>query len=349
MNYLSQKLAKALLHPTLPINKKSVSLSPSSASVKIPNSIGGESTVGACLREQFYRIKDFPTGVLEDKNIDWTISALIGDRLHQLISDLIDTHGFSMGLQKISEEHPFYIPQKRISGRCDLIVWDYNKQKPVGIEVKSIGEYKAKKALEQPIEEHVLQAIIYLDYYNKAIPDDQTKIEEWYIWYVSRTENWSIKAKPHDGPFTMLWDYAIKLDNGVPIITTNAGTQRWTNYSIDNIYKRYNELLQHLENNIVPPRDYEMVYSEEKITSLYKADLISTKTNKEAIERWLKKGAEPGKLKVTMGDIECSFCKYSNICWNGATPKEVDVFSNFPSNKKEEVKEKNNNNNNFLL
>lgn len=342
MNYLSNKLAKALLSPSFANNRKTSSLTPSSASTIVKDSKGNSRVVGACLRQQYYRIKDFVPDE-GDKNIDWALSALMGEKMHDLLVDLIDVFGFEMGLQKLTREHSIYDTVIKLSGRCDLIVWDHNNKEPVGIEIKSIGEYKAKKAVEQPIDEHVLQSVVYLDFYNRNIPEGQKKITKWYIWYVSRTENWTIKSKSHNSDFTMLWDYCIELDNGVPIITlTDGSKQRWTDYSIENIYKRYNDLHTYLGTNSLPPRDYEILYSEEKITGMYQNGLISKKGDSEVIDKWLKKGAPPGKLKITMGDSECSFCEYQKLCWEGTTSTSRKKFSNLPSAEpKKEVEKKN--------
>ena len=329
MNYLSDKLANALRAPALPSYRRSSNLTPSSASIVIPDNMGGQKAVGACLRQQYYKI----TGVDESSsqvNVDWTLSAIMGDQLHHMIGHLIDTHGFAMGIQKITAEHPIYDKTFKLSGRSDLIAWDYNNKEPIGIEVKSIGEYKAKKALEQPLEEHVLQSIVYLDFYNRNIVDSQKKIKKWYIWYVSRTENWSVKAKPHNSEFTMLWDFCIELDQGVPIIRGSGFTQRWEHFNISKVYERYQLLTDYIKTNTVPPRDYQIAYPPEKIAGMHKADLLTRKADKEAVEKWLAKGAPDGKLKVEMGDGECMFCEFSSLCWEGKSNAEPKKFSNLP-------------------
>lgn len=329
MNYLSTKLAKALRAPALPSYRKSSNLTPSSASIIVPDGLGGKKVVGACLRQQYYKITDVEESS-STINVDWTLSAIMGDSMHKMMDHLIDTHGFAMGIQKITSEHPIYDKAIKLSGRSDLIAWDYNNKEPVGIEVKSIGEYKAKKALEQPLEEHVLQSVVYLDFYNRNIKDNQKKIKKWYLWYVSRTENWSVKSKPHNSEFTMLWDYCIELDDKIPIIKGSNFTQRWEHYSVDAIYERYKSLTDYVATNTLPPRDYDLKYSEEKIAGLYKLNAIAKKADQEAIEKWLKKGAPPGKLKVEMGDGECMFCSYADLCWNGTQNKEQKKFSNLP-------------------
>lgn len=331
MNYLSNKLSKHLGTPSFNSNRRQTSLAPSAASTVVKTQTGDTKVVGACHRQQFYRLKNFIPDA-GAQNIDWALSALIGDKLHDLLVELIDVYGVQLGLQKITREHSIYEASIKLSGRSDLLLWDYNRNEPIGVEIKSIGEYKAKKAIEAPIEEHVLQSVLYLDFYNKAIPEGQKKITKWYIWYVSRTENWSIKSKSHGSDFTMMWDYLVELDNGVPIITLSDGTkQRWEDYSIKNIYDRYKKLYDQVEANTIPPRDYEIIYSDEKIVGLYKAGLIEKKGDKELIEKWLDKGAPAGKLKVQMGDGECMFCEYKKLCWEGVQNTTPKAFSNLPT------------------
>lgn len=343
MNYLSNKLAKVITDPTFPHNRKSSSVNPSSASIQFLDSMGNTKTVGACLRQQYYKMTGINSDASATVNIDWTISALIGDKLHDLIVQLIDTYGFAMKIQRLAAEHSIYDEVTRLSGRCDLIAWDYNTDEPIGIEIKSVGEYKAKNTIEQPGAEHVLQSMVYLDYYNSKIPDGQKKITKWYIWYISRTENWTLKAKGHGSPFVMLWDFCVELKDGVPIITLPTGVkQKWSQFSIKNIYERYDLLLKYVNECVVPPRDYEINYSEEKITGLFKNDKLERKMDKEAVEKWLKKGAEAGKLKVSMGDIECRFCEYSDLCWNGTINKNAKTFSNLPSDTPTQIKDSGN-------
>lgn len=341
MNYLSNKLATVLGSPVLPSNRRSTSLTPSSASIEVSDGMGGTKVVGACHRQQYYKLKGIPHDESLQKNVDWILAAMMGEKMHELLVYLVDVYGFSMGLHKLSAEHSFYIEEKNISGRTDLIVWDYNADEPIGIEIKSIGEFKAKKAMEQPVEEHVLQSIVYLDHYNKSIPADQKKIKRWYIWYISRTENWSIKAKDHGSPFAMLWDYCVSLEDGIPLITGSNFSQRWTDYSIDKIYERYNKLATAVATNTVPLRDYEVVYSEEKITGLYKKERLTKKGDIEAVEKWLKKGAEPGKLKISMGDSECMFCEYKELCWEGTENTNKKLFSYLPKKEAKQIKKDN--------
>ena len=326
MNTLSSRLFAALKSPTITSTRKGSSFHPSSASIEVPSPIGGTEIIGACLRKQYYQMTEAP--ITNERVPDWVISANLGDKISDLIADYLNEYGFHMGIQRLTEEHPFYDNRYNVSGRSDLIVWDHNIGEPIGIEVKSVGEYKAGKCIEKPADEHVMQCMLYLDYYNHAIPDDQVQINRWYIWYVSRAENWTIKGKKHGSPLTMMWDYSITLDNnGIPTVHTANGSERWSTFSLSGIHARYSDLKDCLQKGVLPPRDFQVQYSDAKITALYKKDLLTRKLDKDKIEKWLKKGAPAGRLKVLLGDFSCKLCSYAEHCWNNVNdPISKDSF-----------------------
>lgn len=339
MNHLSRKLYNAISSPMLSYDKVSSSFHPSSSSIKILTDKGLVKTVGSCLRKEYYRITD--TSYSNDSKPDWEISSYLGDRMHELIADLLDKYGFSMKLQKIATEHPFFYQKHNISGRCDMLLWDLEEQAPIGLEIKSVGEYKASKVITSPDPEHVMQSMIYLDYYRNHIPKNQLYPKKWYIWYLSRTENWVIKSKKHGSPLQNMWDYCVELSPaGCPIINSNEGREVWTNYTLDAIYTRFNDLKKHLVDGVIPDRDYILEYPEEKILGMYKLGLLEKKGDIELIERWIKKGSIPGALRVEMGDFECKMCPWKDSCWGS----EVNIMTepskfNFPLVKNETKQE----------
>lgn len=316
MNILSSKLKRALELEILPDNRKSSSVYPSSASIKLPDG----KTIGACLRQQYYRAKGEP--VTSTTPADYRLSALMGDKASLLVQELLDTLGFTCGLQRIAAEHSFHIPHINLSGRSDFVAYDHSNKEFIGIEVKSVGEYKASKAIESPVPEHVLQSLIYLDYYSSNFPT--LGIKKWYILYISRTENYSIKAKKHGSPIAMLWDYHISTDpnDGAAIIYTARGVEKWKDYTVQNIYSRFQQLNQHISTDTLPDRDYTIRYSDEAIVELYQRGLLTRKMDKEKVEKWLKKGAPEGKLKVEIADQECIYCAYKATCWPNEFPVE---------------------------
>lgn len=329
MNKLSNKLHRALSRPVFSQSRPVTANHPSTASIKLEDRV-----VGECLRKLFYQYIDTaPTNVGE---VDWKLAALMGDSFHELAVQLIVDHGYMMGLQVIGKEQSFYDEQYNISGRIDIIAHDIDENEVVGIEVKSVGEYKASKTMTMPDENHLLQAMIYLDWYDKHTASNSSKIKKWYIWYIARAEGWALKSKKHGSPFTQMWDFCIELEDGSPVIHTANGVKKLTEFNIAGIYDRYTQLDLYKTDVEIPPRDYEIAYSEEKILGMYKLGKLEYKKDIEAVEKWIKKGMEPGKLKLEMGDIECKFCPYSKTCWenfdNGRISKSFVEFKKHKNN-----------------
>lgn len=322
MNNLSTRLKIAIESPLLQdVKKGSGSLYPSSASIELSTPEKGKKVKGACLRQQYYRSTGEP--ISNQVPGDVKVSALIGDQITEMVKDLLDQHGFQSGLQRVAAEHSFYIPEINLSGRCDFVGYDHVGKEYIGIEVKSVGEWKASKCIEAPAEEHVMQSLIYLDHYQKEYP--QFNIKKWYILYISRTENYAIKAKKHGSPLAMVWDTYITIHpkDKCAVVHSSNGTQSWKDFTIENINNRYKKLLAHLETKTIPDRDYEIQYSPETITDLYKRKELTRKMDIEKVEKWLAKGAPEGKLKIEMGDGECSFCSYKATCWPGIVAKDI--------------------------
>jgi hypothetical protein len=314
MNDLSKRLRKALSIPIIASSRRSQYFHPSSASTEYDKD-GMHVVEGSCLREQYYRIANVES--TSPSEPDYIFSALMGDKVSELIVELIDTHGFRMGLQRLAVEHSFYDERINVSGRSDLIFWDHNSSEVVGIEIKSVGMYKADQTLDNPDPSHIMQSVLYLDYYKNFIPPNQKSPKAWYIWYVARTENWNIKGKKHGSPMTMLWDYKITLDSsGVPTVEGAYGSKVFPQYSVASIHARYNKLEGYVEKNEIPPRDYDLQYSEEKLAALHKLNKLTRKMDKEKVEKWIAKGAPEGKLNLDLGDFACRLCSYKNECWN---------------------------------
>ena len=241
-----------------------------------------------------------------------------------------------MGMQVLKAEHAFFDPRINMSARSDILIWDHRNNCVAGVEVKSVGEYKAGKCLVAPSPEHVLQSILYLDYYQTFIPEGMTAPTKWYIWYISRAENWTIKGKKHGSPFAMMWDFYVTLEGEErsPVIHSSEGISKWSDYTIPKIHERYHDLSGYLERKEIPKRDYELQYPEEKILGLYERDKLVFKKHKEPVAKWIKKGCPEGKLKLEMGDFECRVCAWQNHCWNFQTDSiSENILFNLPKDQ----------------
>jgi len=79
-------------------------------------------------------------------------------------------------------------------------------------------------------------------------------------------------------------------------------------FTINDILNRYKELQHYVDNDIIPPKDYELQYPDDKIKDFRKKDKIA----KTKFEEWQK-----GKLKPYeyVGDWQCRYCDYRRECY----------------------------------
>ena len=337
MNTLSKRLFSALSRPIISDYRPVLYNYPSEASVEVLEPNGSKRVIGSCVRQLFYKRKSASHS--EERNVDWFLSAQVGNNFCSMLRSMVDEFSFSLGLQIVKVEHSFFDKELEISGRTDLLVWDTQLQEMVGVEIKSVGEWKADKCIEEPHEEHVLQCMIYLDHYQRHIPKGQLRPNKWYIWYLARVDSWNLKAKKHQSPLTNLWDFQITLhEKGYPVIHSAVkGAVPWPHITLDKVYSRFKDLKKYVESGSEPPRDFDMSYSEEKIAGLHKRGLL-TKTNSKVVESWLKKGAKKGSLKLEMGDFECRACPWKSECWRLPKGHERQIFD-LPRLVEEKVKE----------
>jgi len=318
MNLLSKKLFTAMQTPLETTARTYSNCHPSSASITVPSPAGGTEVIGACNREQWYQRKNFKK--VEPRDTNWELAGVQGNYLHEMVTDLLRDYGIAMGIQQMAVESSIYEKIIKMSGRIDYLGYDHTDDTVFGIEIKSVGSYKSSKCLPYPDPAHILQSMLYLDYYQRNIPKDQKRPEKWFIWYVARGDSWDLKNKSKQlSPFIQLWDFHITLkeenNDKYAVVHTPRGVVEEKNYTINGIWKRYDALNKADEQNIIPPRDFSISYSEEKLASLYKLGLIEYKKDKEPIAKWLARGAPKGELQVNIGDAACKFCSYSSTCW----------------------------------
>lgn len=89
-------------------------------------------------------------------------------------------------------------------------------------------------------------------------------------------------------------------ENTYPVI--NGVTNR--RFSVEQIYERYDEVKDFIDKKELPPRDFELSYSKEKIEREFAAGNIS----KTKYTKWSTKG-------IPIGDWNCSYCKYRGECY----------------------------------
>jgi hypothetical protein len=225
----------------------------------------------------------------------------------------------------IAGQTSVYIPQYNVSGKIDLIVINPETTKMHIVEVKSVYGFNAntvlgtesqykKNLIGTPRDSHLMQLGIYQWWY----ANNNEEFGEGLLTYGARdtgryAEYLVTVEQEEDG-----LDY-IYYQGHTPILgeKINSGI---TIQSILEAYKLVSDSVGS-ETISIPPPDYELNYSEEKITDLYDKGLLS-KTDTTQYEK-RKKQLEEGKKRIVKavekGDWQCRFCDYKNVC----TDKEM--------------------------
>lgn len=298
---------------------------PSSASVQYKTSDGRVITEGACLRQEWYDWKGFGRTLsvgARSARIERILEA--GSFYENMFREEFKRAGLWVG-----EEIPFFIPEIKLSGRIDAFIKDPLKAPPapqrpkpehlIGVELKTVGGYfgckgpiiSTKDTPLKPKVENVLQCLCYLKYYG------QFGIKKWLLIYVDRGLGSSESQPTH-------WNcHTVEIDkDGHPVISNEQGTTTWTHFTVDDVFKRYKDLLKYLDTNSLPPRDYIMQYSNEEIARMYRDGELS-KTDATAVERFGRSVNKPldniteedGNILIK-GDWRCRFCDFSEVCYS---------------------------------
>jgi hypothetical protein len=235
----------------------------------------------------------------------------------------------------VGDEIPFYIPEIKLSGRIDCFIKDPakappppNRPKPehlIGVELKTVGGYMGVKGpvistRDTPLSpkvDNVLQCLCYLKYYS------QFGVKKWLLLYVDRGLG-SSEANPTH------WNYhTITIDkDDHPVISNEMGSTTWTDFTVKDVMDRFKNLSKYVETNTLPPRDYELQYSNARIRQMYENHEFA-KTDTASIDRYIRKIKKP-IAEVTeedppilqKGDWRCRFCDFCEICYSDK-PQEL--------------------------
>lgn len=201
----------------------------------------------------------------------------------------------------------FFNPRYFLSGELDAIIKDPKTDKKIGIEMKTFYGYNANKELcgakkDQipgvPKDSHFMQASLYAWEY-KDILDD------YRLYYLERGDGHRVEFRvgfdeTPDGRH-VCWHEQIP---GKYWGCYKPG-KVFQPYTIEDIYSRYDVLLNYIKNKTMPAKDFSSTWSKEKIEWMRENGMLG----KTKYEAWKK---NPVKNKV--GDWNCSYCKYKTQC-----------------------------------
>lgn len=236
---------------------------------------------GKCLRAAYYHCLGMPD---EDEfSTRRELIFKIGDYTEKMILDILDKKGVL-----VDKNVKFDIEKYNIYGALDGIILDKGGNK-VGLEIKSIGSNKwtanqifgSRWNTPFPKWQNLFQTLIYC----YAFKDE---ISKFILFYIRRdtceTKEFEISIIPKGKEIYPVIDGKIYED-----------------FSVTGILKRYKALKSYVEKKEVPPREFQITYPKNKISTYRKLGIIS----KTRAEKY---------LLSPLGDIECEFCSYLNQC-----------------------------------
>jgi hypothetical protein len=268
---------------------------PSEASVQWTDLAGQLRTAGTCLRAAWFRY----TGHAEkagqvlrpDPYSEWIFA------LGKAVETILVEQWKQMGIW-VANNVEFYDAKHNISGEIDCIIripgWD-----PFLVECKSYYGYAAtkqicgnKSTVPRPKTSQMLQTLIYVDQFKE------------YFNYAKMIYYARDSASRNEFDIALIED-ASQPARGIlhrPTVNGIADVR----FHLEDIYDRYKLLEQYVNAKEIPPADYEIVWSPEKVYARQALGEIA----KTTFEKWQKKPQQNA-----IGDWNCSFCKYRNICW----------------------------------
>jgi hypothetical protein len=301
-----------------------------------PSSATGEKngqTVGKCRRQAFFRYaSDHYSFSKEYAHYKEFYEHIKSSRLPRSTytewifrqGDLYEDHCINLAKEAgifIATQVSVYVPKYNVSGKLDLITINPETNKYHIVEVKSIYGFNSNSILGtdaqqrrgsmgEPRDSHLMQLGIYQWWFANNHDDfgpgllvygsrDTGRYGEFYV---------TVEADETDG-----LEY-IYYQSVVPVL----GQKVNTGISIKSIMKNYHYTSKCLEEKVLPPRDYDLRFSDEKISELYEAGELSKADTAQYEKR--KKQVEEGKTKlvkkVEKGDWQCRFCDYKNVCYD---------------------------------
>lgn len=264
-------------------------LYPSEASVKYTNSAGDLVTGGGCIRKAYYRITGEVKPTTSNARTEYIFA--MGNAVEKI---LVNTWK-EMGIW-VANNVKFYIPDINVSGELDVILREPDGTLYVG-EVKSFYGYNATKEImgnrsqrPRPKLNNLLQTLLYTWHFRDEFPYSR-------LVYFARdsTDRRTFKVEVKEDEDGVFW----------PVVEGEVLKY----FSVNDIIDRYKLLQKHVDDNIVPERDFEIRYSDEKIQRYGRLEIIG----KTKFKKW-----QEGKLKKNEipGDWQCSYCDYKHHCYS---------------------------------
>jgi len=243
---------------------------------------------GQCLRQSWYRLCADIEGSKHDAFTQWIFA--LGSAVEQILVE----QWKQMGVW-VANNIKFYDQERNISGELDVVLSEPDGTL-FGVEVKSFYGYHGtkkiignKSTIGRPKTSQLLQCLVYVDLCRKLELADYFKLVYYARDSAARRE-FNIRLI-EDGEFLR------------PTINDVIDYR----FTMQDIYDRYTELDEYVKSKVVPPRDFEKVWSPGKVEKRRSLGEVA----KTTYEKWQKKPANN-----PIGDWQCRYCAYSEFCEN---------------------------------
>ena len=316
--------------------QKQPTLWPSGATAIIEGEV-----VGKCRRQNFFRYAkdnyDFSSDYDHLKEIvetvkEKTIPPSVYSQWIWRAGELYEEYCIDLAKESgiyVAEQVSIYIPDFNVSGKIDLIAINPETGKNQIIEIKSIYGFNANSILGTdsqrrsgimgtPRESHLMQIGIYQSWFGNTRDDFGPGL----LVYGARDTG-------RYGEFLITVEKSEEDNKHYIYYQPNApctGPKVNSNITIENLLLNYKIIEDSLKTGDIPDRDYDLLYSQEKIKDFYDRGLLNKteKTQYEKREKQLAEGKSRVVKPVEKGDWQCRLCEYKDICYDSKSkPKEL--------------------------
>jgi len=273
---------------------------PTEASIEKISESGLSVKEGACVRAVWYRINEYKEEREIEERMYWIWA--FGNWYEKQGTELLSRKGHLIGSSIRFKDNSLDLP---ISGEMDAVLIDPETNEKIVVDFKtaggsyySISKLKGNtKTKAFPKISNLLQIMIYL---NKD-PD----LDYGILAYKIRDDMTEVAHK------VRLVDYQDEYTGNIIKAAEVNGTV-YPEYNIEEIFRRYQIIIDHYKSRELPPRDYYNVYPDGLIDVMYRDGLV-TKTSYAK-----HKGKDPKTLKKVkqepQGDWQCRYCNFFKQC-----------------------------------
>lgn len=231
----------------------------------------------------------------------------------------------------IADQTAVYVPSHNVSGKIDIIVIDPCTEKYRIVEAKSVYGFNANFVLGTPSQRKQGQLGT-----PKASYLMQLGLYQW--WYANKREEFGdallVCGARDTGRYA---EFGVTVDeneetgqNHIMYYFNNPCSSEKidSEITIENILEQFSYIQNCLDSGVIPDKDFEISFSDEKIDTLYERNEL----NKSETQRYEKRQKQitEGKTRINKqiqkGDWQCSYCSYKDTCYkSNGEPREISI------------------------